>query len=345
MSTSMKSWQIRLLALVVFSILVLLTVSFCAPHIQQDLQSKTTKALQENGMHWAKVNLDGRDMTLGGIAPTEALQHQAESIARDVWGTNQIDNQITLAEAINPYTMKINADGSQVNIDGWAADDNTRQAILRRATSAFGEGNVVSTLEFGAGQPSGWSNAVGHMLDSLSTLERGQATFTDTDIHISGRGTNPELAQAFENSMASYQDAGYVVSAHISAPAPPPPELTCQERFNVLMVQDSIQFGANASVIDQNSYSLLNELSDVARECSRTGILITGHTDATGRDKANMELSLKRAEAVATYLTEHGIPADRLQASGAGESNPVADNATAKGRAKNRRIEFTVKGI
>ena len=66
---------------------------------------------------------------------------------------------------------------------------------------------------------------------------------------------------------------------------------------------------------------------------------IVGHTDSTGSDKHNQTLSEKRAEKVKSMLVEDGVPADRLSASGKGESMPVASNKTKAGRAENRRIE------
>lgn len=345
MAHSMKSWQIRLLGMVVFSVLVVLTVSFCAPHIEKDLHLKIHKTLQDQGLNWATVAVDGRDISLSGIAPTESEKQRAESITQDVWGTTRITNEITIADAVSPYTMSINTDGPKLNIQGWVGDQETKQAILERARNAYGAENVIDDLAFGDGQPKGWSNAIGRMLDSLSTLEHGTANFEDMHVSISGRGTNPEQAQAFKNSMVSYLDSGYQVSAQISAPTPPPPEPSCQEKFNALLFQESIQFAANSDIINKDSFGLLNELTTIAKDCSETGILITGHTDATGSDESNVELSLKRAEAVVAYLGGNGIPEERLEAKGLGESAPVADNKTRKGRAQNRRIEFTVKGI
>lgn len=72
-------------------------------------------------------------------------------------------------------------------------------------------------------------------------------------------------------------------------------------------------------------------------------VLIEGYTDSQGGDDANMALSQKRAESVRTYLSNQGLKPDQLKAEGRGETNPVADNATAEGRANNRRVELIVK--
>jgi len=74
-------------------------------------------------------------------------------------------------------------------------------------------------------------------------------------------------------------------------------------------------------------------------------VTIEGHTDNTGKADANLKLSQARAEAVVKWLTEHlQTPADRMEAKGYGDSKPIADNKTEKGRAKNRRVEIEVVG-
>src|SRR5690606_27341660 len=67
---------------------------------------------------------------------------------------------------------------------------------------------------------------------------------------------------------------------------------------------------------------------------------IAGHTDSSGADDYNLRLSQQRAEAVRDYLVSEGVEANRLQARGYGEAQPVADNSTDAGRARNRRVEF-----
>jgi outer membrane protein OmpA-like peptidoglycan-associated protein len=69
---------------------------------------------------------------------------------------------------------------------------------------------------------------------------------------------------------------------------------------------------------------------------------IAGHTDNTGKPEKNQELSIARAEAVKSYLTGKGVNESRLTATGYGQDQPIADNTTTSGKAKNRRVEFKV---
>ena len=80
----------------------------------------------------------------------------------------------------------------------------------------------------------------------------------------------------------------------------------------------------------------------LAAEPSRS-IRILGHTDARGSDRYNRELSQRRAEAVRTFLVEHGLDGDRIEAEGKGEAEPVAPNDTPEGRANNRRVEIVLE--
>ena len=73
-------------------------------------------------------------------------------------------------------------------------------------------------------------------------------------------------------------------------------------------------------------------------------IIAVGHTDSVGTDAYNQKLSVKRAESVKAYLVSKGIEANRVYTEGKGEKQPAADNKTAEGRAKNRRVEIEVVG-
>jgi outer membrane protein OmpA-like peptidoglycan-associated protein len=90
---------------------------------------------------------------------------------------------------------------------------------------------------------------------------------------------------------------------------------------------------------------VLDDVVDVILSNPQLGkIRVEGHTDTTGEEQANMQLSDQRAAAVVEYLVAHGVPASRLEAKGYGYSRPVAPNDTEEGRAKNRRVEFVISG-
>ncbi|HIP02805.1 MAG TPA: hypothetical protein EYG75_04760 [Campylobacterales bacterium] len=121
--------------------------------------------------------------------------------------------------------------------------------------------------------------------------------------------------------------------------------LFCQKKFRTILFRGKIEFAYNKANIKASSYRLLNSLADVAKECSHEMITISGYTDSDGSESYNKRLSTNRASAVRYYLISRGVSSKKLKAVGYGESNPIADNSTKEGKAKNRRIEFNVKGV
>ncbi|MBK8261795.1 MAG: OmpA family protein [Nannocystis sp.] len=110
-----------------------------------------------------------------------------------------------------------------------------------------------------------------------------------------------------------------------------------------IKLSDKIFFKFDKWDIDPISYKVLDEVYDTLLAAPTIKVWVDGHTDSKGSDKYNKNLSQKRVESVAKYLTNKGIPSERLEPRGFGESVPIADNKTAEGRAENRRVEFNLK--
>lgn len=119
---------------------------------------------------------------------------------------------------------------------------------------------------------------------------------------------------------------------------------TCQQEFDNFLASQQIEFATGSAAIEPSSYSLLAMLAAIARNCE-AHIQVIGHTDGEGDRRRNIALSRKRAASVKLYLVRSGVPDDRVEALGYGESRPIADNTTAEGREQNRRIEIRVAGI
>ncbi|MEE3447103.1 MAG: DUF5723 family protein [Bacteroidales bacterium] len=103
---------------------------------------------------------------------------------------------------------------------------------------------------------------------------------------------------------------------------------------------NGIQFESGKSTILRSSYPVLDQVVKVMIENPDYKLIISGHTDSSGDPEKNMTLSKERADAVKQYLIVHGVPGHRLTAEGYGDTRPVADNKTTKGRALNRRVEL-----
>jgi outer membrane protein OmpA-like peptidoglycan-associated protein len=110
-----------------------------------------------------------------------------------------------------------------------------------------------------------------------------------------------------------------------------------------IQITETVEFDTGKATIKPASFGLLD---DIVRTLQKfpgiKKIQVEGHTDNAGDDAKNLKLSQERAAAVVKYLTDHGIDANRLVAKGFGETDPIADNATKDGQAKNRRVEFEI---
>jgi outer membrane protein OmpA-like peptidoglycan-associated protein len=101
-----------------------------------------------------------------------------------------------------------------------------------------------------------------------------------------------------------------------------------------------VLFDFNKSTLQPSSDATLQPAANLMATDKALKLEVQGHTDNVGNDAYNQTLSEARAKAVATWLTQHGVAADRLTAKGYGKTKPVADNGSDEGRAKNRRVEI-----
>ncbi|MBU6195523.1 MAG: OmpA family protein [Burkholderiales bacterium] len=125
------------------------------------------------------------------------------------------------------------------------------------------------------------------------------------------------------------------------APAPAAPAAPVSEK--VTYAADAF-FDFDKSVVKKEAKAKLDDLVGKTGAIALEVIIAVGHTDSVGADAYNQKLSVRRAEAIKAYLVSKGIEKNRIYTEGKGEKQPVADNKTAEGRAKNRRVEIEVVG-
>ncbi|MBX2845171.1 MAG: OmpA family protein, partial [Saprospiraceae bacterium] len=118
--------------------------------------------------------------------------------------------------------------------------------------------------------------------------------------------------------------------------APAAPSTTVVDQIN--FIAKSILFNTNSDVIRTVSRTKLDEIAAIMQQYPNTRFVVEGHTDSSGDDSYNMDLSRKRAAAVVNYLVGKGINRSMLSSVGYGETQPIASNSTAEGRAQNRRV-------
>jgi len=110
----------------------------------------------------------------------------------------------------------------------------------------------------------------------------------------------------------------------------------------VLEMASDITFPVNGDQVNPNFYRTLAAVGEVLTEFNRTTIEVSGHTDSTGDDRYNRDLSQRRANSVAYILSQNGVMPQRMYVVGYGEQYPIASNGTTAGKARNRRVEIQI---
>ncbi len=119
-------------------------------------------------------------------------------------------------------------------------------------------------------------------------------------------------------------------------------EVTEEEQEVLNEVFSNLEFATGSSTISTSSFESLDLLAELLLKKPAYKIYIAGHTDNVGKPESNLKLSQERAEAVKNYLRDKGIGVERIKTEGFGSERPVAENDTAEGRQKNRRVEFRI---
>lgn len=117
-----------------------------------------------------------------------------------------------------------------------------------------------------------------------------------------------------------------------------------EARGLIVTLPGSIYFDVNKSEVKPAMRERLAEIAKALATVGNRRVLVEGHTDSTGADEYNLKLSRLRAESVRSILIAGGVSADRIESQGYGKTRPVASNATASGKAQNRRVEIVIQG-
>ena len=200
-------------------------------------------------------------------------------------------------------------------------------AVATVAGSAFAAGSTINS--------DNWRNGHGNLIWKNGTNE-----LCWRDAFWTPATAAPGCDGALEAPKAAPAPAPAAAPAAAAPAAPAPAPVAAQK---VTYAADAF-FDFDKSVLKPEGRAKLDDLVSKIKGIKLEVIIAVGHTDSIGSDAYNQRLSVRRAEAVKAYLVSKGIERNRIYTEGKGEKQPVADNRTAEGRAKNRRVEVEVVG-
>lgn len=246
-----------------------------------------------------------------------------------------------------PFVLRATKDpvAGTVTIAGNLPDEAARAALISEASRRVHAGRVVDEIKTSVGAPNGFVQAARAGIGQLARLSTGMLVLSDKQVTLSGDALYDNAATQIRAQLPGGVPQGFQVKTEISV-RPPAAQVDitiCQQIFNDTLSQNQIRFESGSAKINSESVALLDRLVEIALRCPSAKINIEGHTDSDGDADANQALSQARAEAVATFLVEAGLPSNRVEAAGFGSTRPIASNDTPQGKASNRRIEFHLK--
>ena len=175
---------------------------------------------------------------------------------------------------------------------------------------------------------------------------RGDVDFYDRDHYYAGvslgasfggAGQSVPEPRAYEPAPVAEKPPTPVAKAAVVAPPPPAPKPVCEELVRTL---EGVTFETNSDRLTLNARRVLDIVARDLQASPGDSVQLLAHTDSQGAADYNLGLSVRRAKSAGDYLISRGIAEDRLTSRGLGETQPIADNGTAEGRALNRRVEL-----
>lgn len=290
-----------------------LTRSFVA-----SMPSADARAARSGGYDAASIGFGGDDRAIAPLAPFDRAALERQAAALEIMGS----------------------------LDGMGGRTPIHDVLAEVQASLEGKGGRAALVIISDGLPDDPVRAI-FAADSLIESYPGDVCF-----HTVQTGADPEGAKFLAllagltpcgslSPAAELRDAASfsrLARSVFASPAAPP--VAAGPCAGVVRLR-GIEFGFDEDQVSAGTAVVLDAAADILRECQDLQVNIDGHTDWTGPDAYNQGLSERRARAVRDYFAGSGIDRGRLSARGFGESDPVAPNETADGRAQNRRVDLT----
>jgi OOP family OmpA-OmpF porin len=258
-------------------------------------------------------------------------------------GTQQTPRPAVDVSPLKPARLSITTARRQLSMRGTTVSEAHELALRQLAADLFGEFELQAEFRPGVLPRRGWALTSSRVLYVVAAMDSADVDMDSNSVTLRGvvsdaAGFGARMAflrEALPNEVELVADVVFVRSRASL-------DELCQKAFSELVLEP-VSFSESSTEIRPASLVTLDRITEFADDCPSVTIAISGHTDASGNEAWNRQLSLARAQAVADRIAANGIDPARLEVSGYGSSVPIADNSTASGRQLNRRIEFELR--
>lgn len=225
-----------------------------------------------------------------------------------------------------------------VVIEGVVPDQATKAKLLNNLRAVYGAERVVDRIQVESiATPPNWGDYVAGMINpGLTRVSPGKLEVNGQSVRITGEVGNEALRQQVASDLSLASNTSYTVTNGLKVGSQ-------QSILDQTLANRIIEFQSGSAKLTPFGMSILDEMVVKMAQMPGSRFLVIGHTDNVGQRESNLALSHARALAVKSYMMAKGIPASHMDVLGKGPDEPVADNTSNDGRARNRRIEFKIQ--
>lgn len=226
-----------------------------------------------------------------------------------------------------------------VVVEGVVPDQATKARILKNLQDIYGSARIVDRVQVESiPSPPNWGEYVANMVSpGLKRVSAGKLEVNGQAVRISGQVVNEAQRQQVASDLSLASNTSYTVTNSLKLGG------SEQGVLDQTLGNRIIEFQSGSSRLTPLGMRILDEMVEKMSQMSGARFLIIGHTDNLGQRESNLALSQARAQAVKDYMVQKGIDGGRMNVQGKGPDEPVADNASPDGRARNRRIQFKIQ--
>ena len=226
----------------------------------------------------------------------------------------------------------------QVLVSGSVPDEASKAAMLGRVRELYGADRVVDQVSIApVSLPPNWNGYVQKLIGpNLKLISKGEIKIDGTSVTLRGEVANEAQRQQIASDFATSLNPSYTVNNGLRVSAAE------QNLLDATLAKRIIEFESGKATLTDSGKGILDEMAAAMQKVKGKKVEVIGHTDNVGLRDSNLALSHARAQAVRSYLADRGISQDMVMVSGQGPDRPVAENSSADGRARNRRIEFRI---
>ncbi|MCH7669317.1 MAG: OmpA family protein [Acidobacteria bacterium] len=337
-------------------VLVLVAAWFGGKSVEDSIESTLAEQFLEAGLKNISVTADGRAVTVSGAVDNEADVAVVVEIAK----RHRLSRTVSFEDirivvpageggdvSVEPVPFVVQWVGSEATVTGTMSDESALASVLVTVDSVFATVDSSDLVVLtGVPSESEWLGAALRMLTEIGTrLDVGSVTVNRDVIAVSGEFEDRQTRRdARDVAESIVEDSVLDFVSGLTVKEEPPPVkqqvVELQTTLDDLIAGKVVEFELNSDVLTDVGIALLDEILDALRQFPLVPVEISGYADSQGEAEANLDLSLRRAQSVLDYLVAAGVDPKLFEVVGYGETQPIADNATAEGRKRNRRIEF-----